>query len=345
MKASKFLSVAILASVMLAGIADAGSIGRSSSSSSSGSRSSSSSFSSPSRPSPSVAPSAAPSKSGGIGGTQGSVGVRKSEVTAPVAQKVEQSKPTPAPAQAAGTSTGSTTGSSSYSAPAPQYSAPAPVVVQSGGSGFGSSFAGALGGTIVGNALFGNHGNGGGTTVINNGTPSNGTVTTGPSVVDSNGQSVSNGTVVVQQKESMGMGTIILNIILFAILVFVIFIVVFLFYRGFKLAKEYIDKERGVGPNMPFQPTAQFWEIQKAFASADIDKLKTLLGPDMVDEMTANLQPSTISLHNVSHEVRLNTPREFSVWYKFEDDGAEVNQVWHFEKFGSTWQLNGIENV
>lgn len=342
MKANKFLSVAILASVMLAGIANAGSIGRSSSSSSSHSSSSSShssSFSSPSKSAPAAAP--APAKSGGIGGTQGSVGVRKSEVTAPVAQNVQQSKPAPAPAQAAGTSTGS----SSYSSPSPVYSSPAPVVVQSGGSGFGSSFAGALGGTIVGNALFGNHGNGGGTTVINNGTPSNGTVTTGPSVVDSNGQSVSNGTVVVQQKESMGMGTIILNIILFAILVFVIFIVVFLFYRGFKLTKEYIDKERGVGPNMPFQPTAQFWEIQKAFASADIDKLKTLLGPDMVDEMTANLQPSTISLHNVSHEVRLNTPREFSVWYKFEDDGAEVNQVWHFEKFGSTWQLNGIENV
>jgi hypothetical protein len=96
---------------------------------------------------------------------------------------------------------------------------------------------------------------------------------------------------------------------------------------------------------IPFNPTQKFWEIQKAFSAADVSSLGNLLGPDIVDELTANLKPSTLTLHGVSHEIRLANNTEFSIWYKFEDDGAEVNQVWHYEKFGGVWKLNGIENV
>jgi hypothetical protein len=141
------------------------------------------------------------------------------------------------------------------------------------------------------------------------------------------------------------MGKFILDVILFAILVAVVVGIIFLFYKGFKMIREYVNKERGVGPSQPFSPTARFWEIQRAFANADVSFLRTLLGPDLVDEATNNLQPSTLALHNVSHEVRLNNPREFSVWYTFEDAGDQVNQVWHYEKFGNEWLLNGIETV
>ena len=74
--------------------------------------------------------------------------------------------------------------------------------------------------------------------------------------------------------------------------------------------------------------------------------LQTLLGPDVVDELTMDLQPSSITIKNVSHETRLQNASEFSIWYKFNEiDGSEINQVWHYEKFGKDWKLNGIENV
>ena len=323
MKANKFLFVVTLASVMLAGIAQAGSIGRSSSSSShsSSSVSRSSSFSAPSRPStPSVAP--APSRPGGIGGTQGSIGVRKSEVTAPVAQQVRPTSPTPSTVP--------------HSTPAPSYGyAPVPAPSVTNGSTFMSSLGGSFAGSMLGNMMFsGNRGGyGGGTTVVNN----------GGGTYQSEGNA-SGGTSVVQQKESYGMGHFILDVILFAVLVIVVVGIVFLFYKLFKVSKEYVNKERGVS-NQPFNPTQVFWEIQKAFAAGDVTSLKTLLGPDIVDEMIADLQPSTLTLSGVSHEVRLSNNTEFSVWYKFTDAGEEVNQVWHYEKRNGIWALNGIETV
>lgn len=362
MKFSKYIAGAVIAS-MLATTAFAGSIGRSSSS---GSRSSSS-FSKPSSPSKSYsAPSApaksapmaapAPSKPGGIGGTASSVGVRKSEVTAPVQNQVAQSKP-------GGTtgvgSTGSST-ASGYSSPAPSYgSANVPSYGGSGyaapspglgaGGVFASSLGGSLVGSMIGNSLFGHSNHGSGTTVINNGTPSGGVVSSGAtgtapqSVVNSDGTVITSSGF-VQPKKEYTVWSFIADLIGFVFVVAILLGIAWLFYKGFQIVRAYVNKERGVS-NIPFNPTQQFWTIQKAFASADVTALQTLLGPDVVDELTNDLQASTLTLHNVSHEVRLANTTEFSIWYKFEDDGAEVNQVWHYEKFGKDWKLNGIENV
>jgi hypothetical protein len=351
MKLNKFLASAIIASTMLVTVSEsfAGSIGRSSSSSSSSSRSSSSSSSSKSTSSysapsqPSVAP--APSKPGGIGSNTASVGVRKSEVTNGVRQDVATSKGT-SPGSTGSTSAGSV--SPSY-APQPSYST-APVPQPSiGGGGLGTSFLGAVGGTIVGNALFnsfGGHSNhGSGTTVINNGTPgsSGGVVSSGPGTVAGDNQFNPGGITTVTKKEYT-VWSFIADIIGFVFVVAILLGVAWLFYKGFQLVRNFINKERGVS-NIPFNPTQQFWRIQRAFAEADVTELKVLLGPDVVDELTNGLTASTLTLHNVSHEVRLANATEFSIWYRFEDDGAEVNQVWHYEKFGKDWKLNGIENV
>ena len=85
--------------------------------------------------------------------------------------------------------------------------------------------------------------------------------------------------------------------------------------------------------------------IQKLFAAADVQALTALLGPDLVDEATTNLTPSTLTLNKVSHEVVLNNPREFSVHYTFDDAGVTVDQVWHYELHDGSWKLNGIETV
>ena len=134
------------------------------------------------------------------------------------------------------------------------------------------------------------------------------------------------------------------DVIGFVILLAVLAGLAWLVYKGYKFIRNYINKERGVS-TQPFNPTQQFWRIQRAFAEADVTELRALLGPDVVDELTNGITASTLSLSNVSHEVRLENATEFSIWYKFEDAGEEVNQVWHYEKFGKDWKLNGIENV
>jgi hypothetical protein len=351
MKLNKFLASAIIASTLLATVSSsfAGSIGRSggsgssrSSSSFSSSKSSVSSAPAP-RPTPAAAP--APSKPGGIGGTTASVGVRKSEVTNSVRNDVAASKPAPAAGSVG--SAGSTTSSAPSYTPTPSYSSPAPVVVQSGG-GFGSSFMGSLGGTLVGNALFGNHGShGGGTTVINNGTPNgNGSVSTqSGSSVGYNDSQFNPGGMTSAPKKEYTVWSFIADLFGFVIVVALLIGIAWIFYKGFQLVRNYVNKERGVS-TQPFNPTQHFWEIQKAFAAAEVTALQKLLGPDIVDEMTQDLQPSGLTIKNVSHEVRLANNTEFSIWYKFfETDGEEVNQVWHYEKFGKDWKLNGIENV
>jgi hypothetical protein len=353
MKVSKLFSAVVVATAMVATVADAGSIGRSGGgggarSSSSSSASKSSSFSAPSKPAAAPAPAPA-TKPGGIGGnTQGSsVGVRKSEVTAPVAQQV---RPSPTPSTTPGYSNPAPSyGSAPSPGFSPGYSAPSPGI--GAGGVFMSSLGGSLAGNLLGNALFGHgsHG-GGGTTVINNGTPSsggggsvsNGAVASGPGggFVDS-GPGGSNFS---QPKKEYTVWSFIADVFGFVIVVALLLGIAWLFYKGFQLVRNFINKERGVS-TQPFNPTQQFWTIQKAFAAADVVQLQTLLGPDIVDELTNGLTASTVTLHNVSHEVRLSNNTEFSIWYTFEDAGQTVNQVWHYEKFGKDWKLNGIETV
>ncbi len=352
MKLTKFVASAVVATALTALVTTsfAGSIGRSggssggrSSSSSMSSSSRSSSYSAPSKPAPAPSVAPAPAKSGGIGSTSSSVGVRKSEVTNGVRNDVAATKPTPS-----NTSTGSSSSYSPSYAPTPTYSAPAvPQPQVTNGSTFMSSLGGSFAGTVLGNALFNNHGShSGGTTVINNGTPSGsagGVVATGPGAIPTDAQFNPSG-VNVQPKKEYTVWSFIADVFGFVIVVALLLGVAWLFYKGFQLVRKFINKERGVSSH-PFNPTQQFWTIQKAFASADVAQLQTLLGPDVVDELTNGLAPSTITLHNVSHEIRLSNNTEFSIWYRFEDDGAEVNQVWHYEKFGKDWKLNGIENV
>lgn len=338
----KILIVAAVVASVLTANSFAASIGRSggsshsSSSHSSSSVSRSSSVGSHSAPSkPSVAP--APNRTGGIGGTSSSVGVRKSDVTNGVRQDIAVSK-------------GATSGSHSSTTSAPHYTptpsygyAPAPQPQVTNGSTFMSSLGGSFLGSWIGSSI-GHSSHGGGTTVINNGTPS-GVVSSGPGVVSGNDAQFNPGGVNVQPKKEYGVWNFVLDVIGFVFLVAILGMIVFIGYLSFKKIRDYVNKERGVS-NIPFQPIPKFWEIQKAFAAADVNALQNLLGPDVVDELTNGLTASTLTLKNVSHEVRLANKNEFSIWYKFEDDGAEVNQVWHYEKFGGgLWKLNGIENV
>lgn len=346
-KVKKILSSMLIAAALVATAAEAGSIGRSSG----GGRSSGSfsSFSSPSRsaakPTGSYS-SASPNKTGGIGGTNGSIGVRKSEVTGSVRQDIAASRPS---TPSSSPSYGGTSGYSPHYAPTPAYghvTTPQPSVTN--GSTFVSSLGGSFLGSAIGNMLFSNHGTSG-TTVINNGTG-----TTAPTVQSSGSYvgpmqgiaSVDGSSVITTAplKHPYTVWSFIGDVIGFMVLAIILTGLAWLIYRGYQMVRNYINRERGVS-TVPFNATERFWEIQNAFAAADIPLLNRLLGPDTVHELTRDLAPSKVTVHNVSHEIRLQNPTEFSVWYKFEDDGEDVDQVWHYERFGAEWKLNGIENV
>lgn len=341
MKLGKVLSTLLVAVSALAMVnADAASFGRSSSSSSS-SRSSTSSYSAPSRSY--SAPAASPSPSRSSFASSGSMGERKTAVTAPVAAQVQSQRAGAAPAPSYSSNNSYNRG---YAAPAPTYSQPVQQAAPS--SGAGSAFLGGLGGgvagSLLGNALFGNnnHGNGGGVAA-----PNYGGVPSVPAPVAQGGFSdgVAAPVYAVPAKPSYGFWSFIGDVLGFVAAIAVLGLVAFGLYKGYKFVSAYIKRERGIAPVQPFSPTAQFWTIQKAFGAADISTLNTLLGPDLVDEGTRNLSPVDINISNVSHEVVLANPREFSVHYKFVDAGDDVDQVWHFNKYGSDWKLNGVETV
>ena len=331
----KFLKafVLVLSLSIVAFHVDAGSIGRSGGSSSFSSGRSSSSFSSSSSSSRSSA-APAPSKPSGIG-SGSSIGVSKSEVTNGVRGDIAKANPAPV------TPTPSTT---PHYTPTPSYGyapTPAPTVIHhDSGGGFGSSFAGSMMGSMLGNAIS----RPAAPVVVGGGGYANPVVAGSTTVVEGGTVVAGGGQPVVVQK-SYGIGQFILDVILFGILLAVIAGLCVLIYKGLKMTKSYVNTERGIDNN-PFAPTERFWQIQKAFAAADKTTLEPLLGPDMKDEILDSLgNPTEITISKVSHEVRLLNNREFSIWYKFDDDGEHVDQVWHFEKFKNEWKLNGIETI
>lgn len=291
---------------------------------------------------PYVSPKPAQARPGGIGGTTGAVGIRKPEVTQQVANRVNppattsntvQSRPAYAPTNPATT---------------PVYSQPASNVTN--GSTFMSSLGGSFVGSALGNMIFGNHGATGSTTVINNGAGGSAapaaSTTTGPSsgaipYVDSNGVV----TTQQYQPQSYGLWGFIKDVFLFGVLVLLIGGIGFVFYQGFKKLKAYWNRERGVATAQPVNPTQMFWRIQQMHSEGSVSGLTELLGPNIVDELTQNLKPYTLLISRVSHEVVLSNAQEFSVHYTFYEDGARLDQVWHYELINGSWKLNGIENI
>lgn len=327
---------------------DAASIGRGGGFSSRPSFSRSVSAPKPSTPS---APNSASTvtKPGGIGGTAGSIGVRKSEPTNQAAANLANRQSSVTPVTPATTPT-----TAPQVAPAPSYGYSAPPAPQvTNGSTFMSSLGGSFVGSALGNMLFSNHGSGSGTTVINN-TGSGGTGLSGPATsaapaagtvgaVDANGFSAM--PAVAAATPSYGIGSFIKDVFLFAILVGLLVGIAFVFYKGYKMIRDYVRKERGVATTLPFDPLQQFWKIQRSFAAADVSELRLLLGVGIFDELTQNLTPSAVSVYNVSYELALTNAREISVHYTFFDNDEEINQVWHYELHNSQWKLEGIENI
>lgn len=343
----KFIKSVAVATALVVGvlpIVEAASFGRSSSSSSR----SSSSYSSRS--------SNSSTSKGGIGGTSGSMGVKKSYAM-PGNSNTQPANPSPSYQRP--------TQQQAYQQPARPVQQPQQQQSQTGNlvGGAVAGFAGGLLGSAVGNAMFGNNHPSPPVVVVptsgNVVDPATGNVVPGAATSSGAHQALTQG----NYNSGFGFGD-------FLMFIFWLLVIAAIGYFGYKkyqqrkarmntghsqsIVDEWdndwtLDSRSTSKQSVPNKPLAidQFWLIQKAFASADIAKLNTLLGPDLIVEATANLRPSIIDLHSVTHDVTLSNDWEFSVHYQFIDAVSDerVSQVWHYELHNNMWMLNGIENL
>jgi predicted lipid-binding transport protein (Tim44 family) len=223
----------------------------------------------------------------------------------------------------------------SYSTPmpstSPRYSAPAPSVAPSyrapsSGGGFLSSFGGSFAGSMLGNAIFGHGSGGGGTTVVNGGGAGGGAPT------------------VISQGYS---GPSFFDILGFLLVAVIIGLSLWLLWRTFRSSGASPQDEDDA--TLPFSPVVRFMEIQKAFAAKDVQTLRTLLGPDLVEQILADLpdEPGECTLKSVVYSVLDVSGRVISIRFMAKDtaDDSTLKETWHFLRapYGTSWLLNGIE--
>lgn len=217
-------------------------------------------------------------------------------------------------------------------------------------SSLGGSLAGSFVGTAIGNALTGNHG--GGSTVVNTGstgTPAMATngVQSGSNLTDSGfsgtpNAAFNNG----QVKKENGVWSFIGDVIGFLVLISILGAFGFLIFTVFSRWREGRTRTKhDAAVARAFNLNDKFWDVQNAFAKADVEKLKSLLGPEMLESTLKDLSPSTLNIASLSYEVRLEALNELSIWYTFYEHGSRVDQVWHFDKLADGWKLVGLENV
>lgn len=343
----KFI-VILAAMFMAATTVQAGSIGGRS-----GGFSSSRSISSSSYSAPKVS---TPSYSGGISGGK-SVGMSRPDVVAKVAPKPVAPAPSAAPAY-------------SYrpaaAAAAPAVSAPAahaPVAAVSSSPGLGSTFlasaGGGLVGSMLGNAISGNHG--GGTTVVNNGGPGGPSGSSGGSL-DPSIQPAAGALAAAAPTSAHAASPVMSSwswaweilgaIFLIAILVSAAIIGYRLVKRLRKSAAEEKWRERMsklVNDPLPFGPVARFHAVQDAYFSGSPDPLRDLLGPNMLAQAlkSAPLEPRETSFASISYEVADRSENMISIHFRGHDllDDTQINELWHFAKIDDQWLLEGIDQV
>ncbi|KAF1042601.1 MAG: hypothetical protein GAK35_02648 [Herbaspirillum frisingense] len=222
--------------------------------------------------------------------------------------------------------------------PPEHISAPAAAAPSSGGT-FLSSFGGSFLGSMLGSNL-GSHG--GGSTVVNN----NGGVPASAGAAGNDGgysgaassYAQASGESTLSRVFAWILGAAVVAAGLVALTLGLVHL-----RRRQKAAEEAAQEE---ADRMPFSPVGLFNQLQRAFAGKDEPALRRLLGPDMVDQLLANLpeEKSVEKLANITSEVLDRSPNVISVHFTADDlaDNTKLNEVWHFRRFGTAWQLNGI---
>lgn len=193
----------------------------------------------------------------------------------------------------------------------------------------GGSFVGSM----IGNSLFGGHGGGGGTTVVNNGG--------GGGAIPA---AAAGGTMVAaapSMSPSAWLWQVLVCIMLIAIIGALVWFIIATI-RAVKNKRMEDDPEA-----LPFSAVSRFLEVQKAFAAKDVQALRTLLGPELIEQVLADLpeEATTAQLVGICYNVVDATKNIISIRFQAEDkmDGTRLDEVWHFSRMGGVWVLNGID--
>lgn len=196
---------------------------------------------------------------------------------------------------------------------------------------------------MIGNNISGSHG--GSTAVVNTGAAP-AAAASAPSV----SAPVASYAQPVYQTSSSGVWSVfssILGLISIVVLIFAAFMAGRWAYRKF-VSVPSTDAEPVVEElDVPFPPIAKFIRIQSAFAGKDVDDLRNLLGPNMIDQMLADLpeEASEMTMVGISYDVLDVSSRVVTISYRAFDraDGSDVNERWHFVNVCGNWKLDGIE--
>ncbi len=259
--------------------------------------------------------------------------------------------PAPAPAPAAARPTYSSSPAATARpapSPAPSYAAapaaPAPAAAPSHAGTFASSFGGSFLGSMLGNSLAGNHG------------ASNVTVNNGGSAPPAAPAAAGGAAPAASYVSAPAPGPSLFDQLLSVLgWVAVLAGLAALTWLLVKVIKEW-RAERNPGRQAAgsyatansgaFSPVERFLAIQTAFAGKDVPTLTSLLGPDLVGQMLADLPktPTTHQLSNISFQVLEKSPAVISIHYTADDnmDDTKLDEVWHYENVRGLWLLNGI---
>jgi len=227
--------------------------------------------------------------------------------------------------------------------------APAPVVVHNttggGGGGFLSSFAGGAAGALVGNALSQPHG---GTTVVQGAPPA--------AMVNANGEPIAAPAAMVVAEPSRsataGAADAAMSIVVFLGILIAAAVAGYFLFRAYQMhqakkAAAEANKLREIAREL--MPISVFVNLQKAFAAADMDRLRGLCSPDFLAFVETDLpnSPKPYTLTDVSATILGVDGLEASVRYRAKDtaDGTTLNEVWHLEYIDGTWLVSGIQQT
>lgn len=107
------------------------------------------------------------------------------------------------------------------------------------------------------------------------------------------------------------------------------------------------EKMMDAPATLPFSPVSHFLEVQRAFAAKDVPALRALLGPDLIDQVLADLPEESTApqLAGISYTVAGISSGVISIHFQAEDrmDGSRLDETWHFSRIGGVWVLNGID--
>ena len=140
------------------------------------------------------------------------------------------------------------------------------------------------------------------------------------------------------------------NVFLCVLVTGLIALVLFIAWRAFKAERQKRAEEAiealGFSP-LPFSPVERFMGVQRAFAGKDEQALRQLLGPDLIDQILADLpeQPSQATLAGVSYVMVDRRSDVISIHFNGHDkqDDSELSETWHFIRYGGAWVVNGID--